>query len=312
MVRLSMGVSDMKKFLINIAIFFAIVAAVDFSLGWVFHYLRSTAGGRTGAEYYACKRSNEDVIIMGSSRASHHYVPEIISEKTGWSCYNAGQDGNGIILQYGRWKMISERYAPKLIIYDISTSFDMTLNDNMTYVDRLKPFCDDGAVRNYISSLFPIEQVKTLSNLYCNNYKFIELLFDCIRKADYMNNAGYIPLYGRIRKEIVEKENLEKKNTIEIDKIKLFYLEQLVKEAKPNGTDVVFVVSPYWKGGGDALKAYDKIKDITNRYDIPFIEYLNSEICDEADYFKDSYHLNNDGAISFTNVVIEDIKKELH
>ena len=197
----------MKKFLTNIAIFFAIVAVVDFSLGKVLHYLQSTAGGRTGAEYYACKKSNEDVIIMGSSRASHHYVPELFSEQLGLSCFNAGQDGNGIILQYGRWKMISERYTPKLLIYDISIGFDMALNDNMTYVDRLKPFCNDGVVRSYVASLFPMERIKTVSNLYDYNFKFIEMFFDCIRKGDYTKKAGYIPLYGHIRSEIVNNEN---------------------------------------------------------------------------------------------------------
>ena len=45
----------MKKFLLNIAIFFTIVAVVDFSLGKAFHYLQARAGGRTGAEYYVCE-----------------------------------------------------------------------------------------------------------------------------------------------------------------------------------------------------------------------------------------------------------------
>ena len=88
--------------LIYVAIFFAIVAVVDFSLGRTFHFLQARAGGITGAEYYVCEKVTEDIIIMGSSRASHHYVPEIISEELGMSCFNAGRDGNGIILQYGR------------------------------------------------------------------------------------------------------------------------------------------------------------------------------------------------------------------
>ena len=150
----------MKKFLINIAIFFAIIAVVDFSLGKVFHYLQARAGGRTGAEYYVCEKATEDVIIMGSSRASHHYVPEIISENLGMSCFNAGQDGNGIILQYGRWKMMSERYTPKLLIYDITSAFDLAVNDNMTYVDRLKPFCSNANVRGFVSLIFPMERLR--------------------------------------------------------------------------------------------------------------------------------------------------------
>lgn len=308
MVHLSMGVSDMKKFLINIAIFFAIVAIVDVSLGMAFHYLQAHAGGRTGAEYYVCEKATEDVIIMGSSRASHHYVPEILSEKTGLSCFNAGQDGNGIIMQYGRWKMISKRYTPKLIIYDITNDFDFALNDNMAYIDRLKPFCVNEEVRNYIASLFPIERVKTLSNLYCYNYKFIEIFSDCIRKSDYMNTAGYLPLYGHIRKEIVEKGRAQKKNEIEKDEVKLLYLEQLVKEAKMKRTEVVFVISPYWNGGNYSIDAYRSVQKIAEKYNVGLIDCLNSDISRNPDYFEDSHHLNDKGARVFTDYFLSCVK----
>jgi len=291
----------MKKFLINIAIFFAIVAVVDFSLGKVFHFMQSHAGGRTGSEYYVCEKATEDVIIMGSSRASHHYVPEIITEKTGMSCFNAGQDGNGIILQYGRWKMMSERYTPKLIIYDISSSFDMAVNDNMTYVDRLKPFCRDLTVKDYVSEVFPMEHFKTLSSMYCYNYKIIEMAFDFLRRGDYMQSRGYIPLNGHIRKEIIGKAKLEKSHSIETDSVKLFYLEQFVKEARKKGAQVLFVVSPSWKGGDLTADAYSIIKAIAEEYRVQFVEYIDSEICNNPDNFEDSSHLNDKGARAFTH-----------
>ena len=138
----------MKKFILYTLLFFTVVAVVDFAAGKVFYYLQSRAGGRTGAEWYACKESHEDIIIMGSSRASHHYVPQIFEDSLGLSCFNAGQDGNGIILQYGRWKMIRERYTPKMVIYDVTYNFDLGVNDNMTYIDRLKPFCKDRKVKS--------------------------------------------------------------------------------------------------------------------------------------------------------------------
>ena len=300
MVHLSMGVSDMKKFLINIAIFFAIVAVVDFSFGKVFHYIQARAGGRTGAEYYVCEKATEDVIIMGSSRASHHYVPEIISKKLGMSCFNAGQDGNGIILQYGRWKLLSGRYTPKLLIYDIASDFDLAVNDNMAYVDRLKPFCNDASVNNYLASIFPMERFKTFSRMYCYNYKFIEMAFDYLRKGDYKSLRGYIPLNGHIRKEIVDKAKPEKIHSIEMDSVKLYYLEQLIKEAKDKGAQVLLVVSPSWKGGGLTADAYSIIKTMAKEYSVQFIEYIDSEMCNNPDIFEDSAHLNDKGARTFT------------
>ena len=301
----------MKKFLIKIAIFFAIVAIVDVSFGMAFHYLQAHAGGRTGAEYYVCEKATEDVIIMGSSRASHHYVPEIISEKLGMSCFNAGQDGNGIILQYGRWKMLKQHNIPKLIIYDISPSFDFGISDNMTYVDRLKPFSKKNAINEYISTLFPMERVKMQSQLYCYNYKFIEMLSDCLRSSNYRELSGYIPLNGHIRKEIVERKNMKRGSKIEIDEIKCYYLEQLIKEAQEVGTKTVLVMSPSWKGGNYTSKAFSVIKVISDKYSIPLYDYIDSEICDNPDYFEDSSHLNDLGAKFFSSDLATRIKNEV-
>ena len=291
----------MKKFLIQIAIFFAIVAVVDVSLGQLFHYLQTTkAGSRTGNEYYACKKTNEDVIIMGSSRAMHHYVPKIITEKTGMSCFNVGQDGNGIILQYGRWKMISERYAPKLIIYDITTSYDLEENDNMAYISRLKPFCWDTSVKSYVVSLFPMEKIKLYSGMYRYNYWFLEIVANCLSERDFKGEAGYEPKYEHIRSEIVNRPRREKIQSINTDTVKLHYLEQLVKEAQAKGTQVMFVVSPVWRGGIYAPAVYAEVEKMAHHYGIQYLQYMDSEICDDPDCFKDSNHLNDKGARVFT------------
>lgn len=297
----------MKKFLINIAIFFAIVAVVDFSLGKVFHFIQSHAGGRTGAEYYVCEKATEDIIIMGSSRASHHYVPEIITEKTGMSCFNAGQDGNGIILQYGRWKMMSERYTPKLILFDVNPAFDLCVTDNMTYVDRLKPFCYHGEVEHYIADQFPLERLKLFSQMYRYNYKFIEMTADCSRKGED-KLKGYIPLYGKIRQEMVDAPRPTTKTEIEYDETKIRYLDQLAKECKKKGVKLVFVTSPVFRGGGYTIDSFDAVSKIADRYDLPFLHYYDSEYSETPNMFKDSQHLNDEGARVFTNDCISQIQ----
>ena len=92
-----MEVSDMKKFILHILLFWGIVAVVDVFAGVVFKYLQLKAGGRTEVEYYVCKEGNEDILVMGSSRASRHYVSKILEDKLGMKCINGGQDGNGIV-----------------------------------------------------------------------------------------------------------------------------------------------------------------------------------------------------------------------
>lgn len=303
-----MEASNMKRFVLHILVFFAIVAVVDFAVGKVFHYLQANkAGGRTGAEYYACKESNEDIIIMGSSRASHHYVPQILSDSLGMSCYNTGQDGNGIILQYGRWKMISKRYTPKLIIYDINPAFDLCQNDNMAYVDRLKPFCDDGEVKSYVAGIFSMEKWKLFSQMYRYNYKFIEMTSDCAKRGED-ELKGYIPLYGEIRKEMVEAPRPEKNPTIIVDKTKIHYLEQFAKECKEKGTKLVFVASPAFRGGSYSVETYAEVSKIADNYQIPFFYYYDSEYSENPKFFKDSHHLNDEGAVEFTKEIVTKVR----
>lgn len=288
--------------------FFVIVAVVDVALGKAFHYLQANkAGGRTGAEYYACRESNEDIIIMGSSRASHHYVPQILSDSLGMSCFNAGQDGNGIILQYGRWKMISERYTPKIIIYDINPAFDLCVNDNMAYIDRLKPFCDDGVVTNYVASIFPMEKWKLFSQMYRYNYKFLEMTSDCMKHGED-KLKGYIPLFGKIRKEMVEASRPEKNPTIQVDETKIQYLELLAKECGEKGTKLIFVSSPAFRGGSNTLDAFAEVSKVAKKYQAPFYYYYDSDYSENPNYFKDSQHLNDEGAVSFTKEIVSKVR----
>lgn len=295
----------MKRFILHILLFFAIVAVVDFAAGKVFYYLQSRAGGRTGAEWHACKESNEDIIIMGSSRASHHYVPQIVSDSLEMSCYNAGQDGNGVILQYGRWKMMAKRHIPKVIIFDVVPSFDLLDNDNITYIDRLKPYSTDEDVKNYIAGLFPIERFKIVSKMYCYNYKFIEILQDCLKDNDGLD--GFIPNNKHIRKEIVERESKDEKfNINSIDPVKIECLKKLIVEAKEQNVKVVLVSSPYWKG-------YPKVELpaislIAEQLDVPFIDYAESDIKNNPDWFADSMHLNEEGAKEFTKDLMRKIR----
>ena len=302
--HLSMGVSNMKKFLKNIAIFFAIVAVVDFSIGKLFHYLQANmAGGRTGAEYYICERATEDVIIMGSSRASHHYIPERISEDLGISCFNGGQDGNGIILQYGRWKMMSKRYTPKLVIYDVTPDFDLFENDNERYIDRLKPYCYNPEVRDYVCSLYPEEKLKLFSKLYRNNYKFLETLSDILHNG---KTTGYIPLYGKIRDEVVNAPENSERHYESPDREKCIYLKSLAEEIKEKGCELVFVVSPYWKS---LDYDYSAIESIAKELDVPLLNYSKCPLSYNREYFEDSVHLNDKGANVFMGMLLNDLRQ---
>ncbi len=130
----------MKRFLLKVLLFFACVVVMDNVLGYGFSWLRVNAkGGSTANCEYIANRANEDIIILGSSRAAHHYVPKIIEDSLGMSCYNCGEEGNGVILAYGRLKMLTNRYKPKLIMYEITPGYDYgTIEPNTKFLGYLR------------------------------------------------------------------------------------------------------------------------------------------------------------------------------
>ena len=111
---------SMKRFVIRLIVFLIIMFILDRGFGFTMAYLQNHAkGGYIGHHNYILNNSNEDVLIFGSSRAIHHYNPQVLLDSIGMSCYNCGQDGNGIVLFYGWWHLMKNRHQPKMIIYDV-------------------------------------------------------------------------------------------------------------------------------------------------------------------------------------------------
>ena len=68
---------------------------------------------------------------------------------------------------------------------------------------------------------------------------------------------------------------------------------------------MILTVSPSWRGGKYTFEAFAKVQELANKYDVPFIEYLESEMCENPDYFEDSSHMNDVGARKFTENFVD-------
>lgn len=185
----------MKKFVRNILIFFAVVAVIDVAFGFACRYLNSHAkGGDTKLHYFVTNECEADILIFGSSRAFHHYDPRIIEDSLGMSCYNCGTDGNGVVFLYSRLLMMTERYTPKVIIYDICKSFDVDEGDNMKYFKWQKRYYDKPGVSDVFEIVSTNEKYKMWSQLYSYNGDFIQMLMDNIHPMQEFNVGGYRPV----------------------------------------------------------------------------------------------------------------------
>lgn len=297
----------MKKFITKIIILLVILCFVDGLIGHLFKYMQyHSKGGDTGRMVYIADSMNEDILIFGSSRAIHHYVPKVIEDSLQLDCYNCGRDGNGIIFSYGMYRLFRDRYSPKIIIYDIVDSFDLIdEGNNEKYLDWLRYFYDKPGIDSIFVDIDKSEKYKMMPQMRRYNRKFIQIASDYIRPQQ-SDIKGYRPLEGIMKYEPIEN-NTSSKKSIRIDENKLKYFKMLIKDCKERNTKLIFMVSPKYKG--DENNTYKAIMQLAKAENIPFFYHYNdSEISPNKKYFEDSFHMNKYGAEIYTKKIIHEIR----
>jgi len=299
----------MKKFVLKVLLFFACVVVMDLAFGQIFSFLRSHAkGGSTANCEYIANRATDDIIILGSSRATHHYVPQIIEDSLGVSCYNCGEEGNGVVLAYGRLKMLTNRYKPKLVIYEITPGYDYGTNEpNNKYLGYLRAYYN----KDGISELFDdfdddLSWLKMQSKMYQNTSRLLPDIADNVLGRD--NNQGYSPLKGKLS-ETKRLAAPVDRIALEVDALKLSYVQKLINLCQEKDIPLLFMMSP-WYNYGDNLIEYKPALQLCEQNHVTVVNSINESVFSEnASLFQDISHLNNEGAEMYTRSILPVVKQ---
>lgn len=309
----------MKKFLLKIGLFFSLVVVIDVVSGFVFDFLTSHAKyGETYNNNYIANICTDDVIILGSSRADRHYVPSVVQDSLGLSCYNCGEPGCGIIPAYARYKMIAERKKPKLVIYEVTPGYDYFVADDYSkYLGRIRQYSNRKPVAEMYETFGDdMEHLRLLSNMYRNNSNVVQNLMDMVVPTkDY---RGYGPLFGKLTEEAVQqkRETQVDRDTKshKIDSLKLSYVGKLFADAKADGVPIICTVSPYYTPPtGDNEEYYFPIIELCKKYDVPYLDNRDFDgITGEMEFFQDLGHLNDGGAKKYTAYLLPSLRRYIN
>lgn len=283
-----------------------ILIPTDRLLGQLFDFiLYRSKGGQTGKMVYIANKMDENILILGSSRAFHHYNPKIIEDSLQMSCYNCGQDGNGIIFSYGLFKLFTNRYTPKIIIYDVVENYDINQGENEKFLSWLRYFYDCPCIDSIFFDIDKTERYKMLSYMRRYNERFLQIISDYYSpKTQFIN--GYKPLNGIMS---YEPNNINNNNNKpQYDPTKFKYIKRLIKECKNKNIKLIFMISPKYKA--ENSKSYEVIAHLAKTENIPFFcHYNDKEISSNKKYFEDSFHMNKFGTELFTKKIIKEIKE---
>lgn len=299
------SLNKVSRFFLRLVLIASLILLLDQVFGLILkHYYFRQENGKEAQTTYIIDSTVADILIFGSSRASHHYVPEVFESRLNKSFYNTGKDGNYILYSYAIFKSVLKRYYPKLIIFDIR-AYDLgDIPSEYERLSQLLPYYQKyPEIRDVIDLRGPFEKLKQISAIYSYNSLILQIVNGNLGliKAGETNLKGYIPLTRTMKQEKIDLWDL---NNIRIDENKIHALKDIISTCKQKNVDLVFVQSPSWLIIQDSV-CKKIISDMCSENGIAYLDMSNdSTFIKRPDYFEDINHLNNTGATVFSDMLI--------
>lgn len=298
---------------VKMLIFIFILCTFDFLIGNVLeHFYFKQESGLQYRTTYSIEKTSADILAFGASRANHHYHTQVFEKNMpGYSCYNAGRDGNSIFYHYAVLKTILKRYTPKIVILDFELA---SLAKNNESYDRLSSLLPYYRSHPEIQSIVNLKSKYERYKLYSRIYPFNSSLFTIaignaeINKTRANDINGYVPLNSVWQEPIGYDTNTVVKSLLDSNKISCY--ENFIRDCKNRGVNVYIVVSPYFIKFKNSDYSVVKGREIAKKYAANFWDYsADAVFTSNRLLFADLVHLNDNGARVYSKLVVQKILK---
>lgn len=243
-------------------------------------------------------KMDNDLLIIGSSRAFHHYDPRVFDSILNTNSYNLGRDGKNLdisILIYNLF--IKHNSKPKIVICDF---FYGSMNKSNLYArEQFYPYLFNKDVFYNIKE----NQRLRMIDKYIPMIKYRGNLIEVIKRS-LIKDATYKGYSGCDNSYKIKNENIP--NTIHYahDPDVLIIVEEWLQQCQKDSVKVIFVHSPLYINATnkieDTVAMWTMYRTIANKYNIPILDYTHDSICYDTSYFYGDMHLNRKGAELFS------------
>jgi len=258
---------------------------------------------------YAIDSTEADIVVLGSSRAKHSYVPGVFFDSLRMTCYNAGRDGtNHVLFNYAQFKLITKRHKPDVIIFDIRPEDLAYYSDEYDMLAPLLPFYrTHPEIRDLTNQRSPFEKMKHISHIYPFNSMIFQVIMGNLEfnKKRKQHSNGFVPYHGsKLTGTTADTVYVSDSGT---DEYKIKLVNEMMETCLSSNIKLIFVYSPTWNYSGQ------------NRYDTLFaklvesrsVKYYNMSnmpvFMENPGYFYDRTHLNEEGATIFSTMLAREL-----
>lgn len=296
----------MRLFLKRFAIFLCLMALFASVVDFLFSRRAQQAARPSIEGWYNLMygKFDADCIIMGSSRAKNHIVPDVLDSVLNTSYYNLGMSGTRIKQQLAAYDLYRIRHRkPDTILFCIDV---FTLIPSSRIADRSQyfPFFWDRAFRK---KLFPIIH-PTFSERFIPLYRYYSgEVTDLLTRYPKNLKKGYFPIDDPWLSPQIDSVPFD------IDGHLQAVFEQFLDKAERERTQLVFILPPLYYEKARRIRDLDRMlgyyTDIGKKYHIPLLNYYFSDVSRDSSHFADPNHLNELGAMVFSDTLARDLKR---
>lgn len=313
----------MRGFIKRLFIFCCLPLPILFALQYIINTGLQTSRHELYAEWNDIfdGKINSEILILGSSRAVNHYSSVILENKLNHSVYNIGIEGYRFPMQYERFRIyLKYNKKPKVILQNLE-SFMFERNTELFNSTQFLPYLDDPdiqrATRNYkgefgLASRFPLYRyngnwkyaAQGLLNYFglgtntspkVKGYYGVEGNWDgSFDKYKKQHQSGIVqPINPEVEKEFIEFLSLCQSQEI---KLVLIYSPEYIEMQKLT------------LNRGEII---ERFKELAVHFNAVFLDYSDSQISYDRQYFSNSQHMNKKGAELFSNILADDLAREI-
>ena len=310
----------MKRILLTLAIFLVVFVAADRIFTFIFskQIFSKTLSGESGGSlnYLLKKKKNIDFLILGSSRAKHQIDPALLTNVYKGNGYNAGINGVGTIVYNSVLLdiLIQNKVVPKMVILQ-TDKYQLTHSESKagTEVVPLYPFINQSSLmENYISFQ---ERCKLLIQAYRYNGKFLNVVFNYLKRNSVKDNTGYVDLREHMDSLSVRKIAPKPASRLVLSQDRMKALQSIVELCKKHDIKLVVVFPPVYNNAGYDEKGNEQLYAAMRGEGVPnilnFSDIHKLPMLEPASMWKDADHLNYAGAAIFSKALNESVASML-
>lgn len=273
---------------------------VDFCIGksaiWLMERLPDH-GGEICEVNYAINRAHPEFLILGSSRANHHYNSRMIADKTHRTVYNAGIDGTNLL--YARYVLqrIVKRAVPDIVILELNVG--CLFNGNTVDIKHCRLHTGADSMLRDVMQAAGLAQCISI-NSYRYNSSFLNIVFNvCRPEKGHMILDGFLPLTDTNLYGNSEWEYRKIEGTLQMDTVD--ELVKILDIAHEYGFELIVTSSPVRYLYNTDNQSSVKIRQLCADAGVTFLD--NSQLpffIQHDEYLRDINHLTGTGANVYT------------